>query len=316
MRARRSDPLNDELTALDELEDEIRRPKKRSLSLIVPLLITMIVMTGGVTIAWYSYTAGIKEGSEGAAPLLKPEGPMKVAPANPGGLAIPHQDKTVFNAIDGRGKDEGVERLLPPPEKPMSIPVRPVPSPAVTPTEPPVGSRVRAADRAGESRAAVGKPVPLTPGGSRPEQPVAPTPSAPLPSAPTPPAPSAGLTAPKAPTVTPSPPKTPPAAQKTARATPATKPAKPAAAAGKAFRIQIGSVSSDVQGRKYWESESAKHRDLFGTLSLNLQKATVKGKVFFRIQGGPLPNRAAAADLCRKLKARKIGCIVVPPGRG
>ena len=119
MRARRSDPLNDELTALDELEDEIRRPKKRSWSLIVPLLITMIVMTGGVTIAWYSYTAGIKEGSEGAAPLLKPKGPMKVAPANPGGLAIPHQDKTVFNSIDGRGKEKGVERLLPPPEKPM-----------------------------------------------------------------------------------------------------------------------------------------------------------------------------------------------------
>jgi len=298
MRARRSDPLNDELTALDELEDEIRRPKKRSLSLIVPLLITMIVMTGGVTIAWYSYTAGIKEGSEGAAPLLKPKGPMKVAPANPGGLAIPHQDKTVFNAIDGRGKEQGVERLLPPPEKPMSIPVKPVPPPAVAPSEPSAGSRVRAADRA------AGKPVPLTPGASRP------TPSEPA-KTPTPPAASV-KPAPAAPKAA----VTPPTPQKTARATPEAKPAKPAVSAGKAFRIQIGSVSSNVQGKKFWDSESAKHRDLFGKLSLNLQKATIKGKVFYRIQGGPLPNRAAAADLCRKLKARKIGCIVVPPGRG
>ena len=77
MRARRADPLSDDLHALDELEDEFQRPKRRSMSPIVPLLITLIVMTGGATIAWYSYTAGIKEGSEGAAPLLKPEGPMK-----------------------------------------------------------------------------------------------------------------------------------------------------------------------------------------------------------------------------------------------
>jgi SPOR domain len=305
MRARRSDPLNDELTALDELEDEIRRPKKRSWSLIVPLLITMIVMTGSVTIAWYSYTAGIKEGSEGAAPLLKPKGPMKVAPANPGGLAIPHQDKTVFNSIDGRGKEKGVERLLPPPEKPMSIPVKPVPSPAVKPSEAPAGSRVRAADRTGDARAA-GKPVPLTPGRARSAQP------GPA-KTPTPPAASTK------PTVSPTVPKaavTPPASQKTARATPEAKPAKRAVSAGKAFRIQIGSVSSGVQGKKYWDSQSAKHRDLFGKLSLNLQKATIKGKVFYRIQGGPLPNRAAATGMCQKLKTRKIGCIVVPPGRG
>ena len=44
MRARRADPLSDELTALDELEDEIRRPKRKHLSLIVPILITMIVV--------------------------------------------------------------------------------------------------------------------------------------------------------------------------------------------------------------------------------------------------------------------------------
>lgn len=304
MRARGSDPLNDELTALDELEDEIRRPKKRSLSLIVPLLITMIVMTGGVTVAWYSYTAGIKEGSEGAAPLLKPKGPMKVAPANPGGLAIPHQDKTVFNSIDGRGKEQGVERLLPPPEKPMSIPVKPVPSPAVKPSEAPAGSRVRAADRTGDGRA-VGKPVPLTPGGARstPSNPLkTPQPAVSAKPIPLPATPKAAVT--------------PPAKQKTARATPEAKPAKPAVSAGKAFRIQIGSVSSDVQGKKYWDSQSAKHRDLFGKLSLNLQKATIKGKVFYRIQGGPLSNRAAATGLCQKLKARKIGCIVVPPGRG
>jgi hypothetical protein len=28
---------------------------------------------------------------------------------------------------------------------------------------------------------------------------------------------------------------------------------------------------------------------------------------------GPLADRAAADDLCRKLKARKVGCLVVKP---
>ena len=115
---RRNDPMAEELAALDELEVEVRRTPSRHTSLIVPILITLVVMTGAVTIAWYSYTAGIKEGSEEAAPLLKPSGPMKVAPASPGGLTIPHQEKTVFDAIDGKKSDRGVERLLPPPERP------------------------------------------------------------------------------------------------------------------------------------------------------------------------------------------------------
>jgi len=67
---RERDPLSDDLAALDDLQEEVRRPIRRPTALIVPILITMIVMTGGVTIAWYSYNAGVKEGSEGAAPLL------------------------------------------------------------------------------------------------------------------------------------------------------------------------------------------------------------------------------------------------------
>ena len=88
----RRDPLRAELSALDELEQEVHRPVRRPTSLIVPILVTMIVMTGGVTIAWYSYHAGVKEGSEGAAPLLKPNGPMKVAPDNPGRRQYPEPE--------------------------------------------------------------------------------------------------------------------------------------------------------------------------------------------------------------------------------
>src|SRR3546814_6279631 len=50
---------------------------------------------------------------------------MKVAPENPGGLQVPHQEKTVYNQIDERADDSRVERLLPPPEAPQPVPVFP-----------------------------------------------------------------------------------------------------------------------------------------------------------------------------------------------
>lgn len=311
MRHRRSDPLAEEMSALDELEDELRRPKRRQGPPIVPLLITAIVMTGAMTIAWYSYNAGVKEGSEGAAPLLKPSGPMKVAPASPGGLDIPHREKTVYNAIDGRGRDDTAERLLPPPERPMSIPptraARPPRAAQAKSPAPPVESQVRSADRMPGVRGAPGAPVRL-----RPRALNAPSASPATSKPPTPrktPA-SDNLKPPPEPPTLKKPPRLQPRA--IAKATPG--PAKNAAAAT-AYRIQIGSVSSQTQARKYWTAQAAKHRDILGKLSMNLQQATIKGRVFYRIQGGPLPNRAAASRLCDRLKRRQIGCILVPPKR-
>lgn len=321
MRHRRSDPLAEEMSALDELEDELQRPKRRQGSLIVPLLITAIVMTGAMTIAWYSYNAGVKEGSEGAAPLLKPSGPMKVAPASPGGLDIPHQEKTVYNAIDGRGRDNTAERLLPPPERPMPIPPARTAQPKAP--VPPAGSRVRSADRAPEVRSAPGGPVQLQP--RAPSSPTAPTvtvtpqpqtppktppPKTAAPKTLAPPLASKKLKSPPEPPTLKKPPQPQPRA--VAKATP--RPTTSAAAAG-AYRIQIGSVSSQTQARKYWTAQAAKHKDILGKLSMNLQQATIKGRVFYRIQGGPLPNRAAASKLCDQLKRRQIGCILVPPKR-
>ena len=84
-------------------------------------LATMVILVFGAII-WYAYSEGVLSGSEGAAPLLRPDGPAKVQPDDPGGLEIPHQDKLVYNTVNKNSDDAKVERLIPPPEPPKMLP--------------------------------------------------------------------------------------------------------------------------------------------------------------------------------------------------
>ena len=308
---RERDPLSDDLTALDNLQEEARRPVRRPTALIVPILVAMIVMTGGVTIAWYSYTAGIKEGSEGAAPLLKPSGPMKVAPDSPGGTQIPHKDITIYQSLQDEAKESKVERILPPPERPLT-------PPAAAPTladgaQTAENSRVRSADT-------VPGKIPLEASPQTP--PVSETPSARslIP-------PSAPSTASKKPQVALAPPATqkPPVPNvtdtkpaekevRTAPVKPAPAPAPKVAAIPRgAYKVQIGSVSSKDQAGRLWNIQSGKSGGLLTQLSMNVERTVIKGKPYYRIQAGPLNDAAAARSLCDKLKQRQVGCFVVYP---
>jgi septal ring-binding cell division protein DamX len=305
----RHDPLRDDFTALDELEREVHRPVRRPASLIVPILITMIVMTGGVTIAWYSYNAGIKEGSESAAPLLKPSGPMKVAPENPGGTKIPHQEMTVYQSPGEKSETGQVERILPPPEQPLTPPAAAEPSGAAGGES----SRMRSADTVGGAPAETG--APKTPdtilpplGGAAPRTLV------PL----VPKDPQVALAAPKAPSRDVRAAEVKPVdrpAERPAKAEPARKAETPQVAAipSGAYRVQLGSVSSEGQATKFWSAQQDKNDDLLGKLALNVERATVGGKTYYRIQAGPLGDADSARSLCDQLKRRQVGCIIVNP---
>lgn len=304
----RKDPLADELAALDELDDEDRRPAPKRGALLLPILVMMIVTTGAATIAWYSYTTGLKEGSEGAAPLLKPDGPTKVAPASPGGQTIPHREKTAFNMIDGRKSDRTIERLLPPPEIPRNPPVAAKPDAG--------NSQMRASDRQQPSalaqdggnslgRSATDGPVQLAP---RRAPRVIPN-AVPKSLSKTPPEASKGRSK-----WIELPPALPEEPAVTAKVPAMKKSSSPSAADG-SYRIQIGSVSSDAKARRLWKQQSEKNGDLLGALSLNIQQVTIKGRTYHRVQGGPLSGRNSARGLCNELKKRQMGCIIVRPKR-
>lgn len=85
-------------------------------------------LTGLVSVAIIAaYIWSGNDGSEleayGEPPLIQAEeGPVRVAPAEPGGMEIPHRDKLVLQRVPGAEEDPRRERLLPPPEEPLSPP--------------------------------------------------------------------------------------------------------------------------------------------------------------------------------------------------
>ncbi len=56
------------------------------------------------------------------------------------------------------------------------------------------------------------------------------------------------------------------------------------------------------------------HKAVLGNLRIMLERADLGARgIFYRLQAGPLADRAVAAALCAKLKARNQDCIVIKP---
>jgi len=103
-----------------EFEPVLRsRPKRR----IGVLLALLILAGGGAGAGWYYYGDMVMVGTDGEAPVIRAaDGPVKVRPENPGGMAIPNRDKLIYERLKGADQEFRVERLLPPPETPLAPP--------------------------------------------------------------------------------------------------------------------------------------------------------------------------------------------------
>ena len=86
--------------------------------------------------------------------------------------------------------------------------------------------------------------------------------------------------------------------------------AAPAPASG-SFLLQLASFTSAAATGPAWAEIRAANATLTADLSLFTQKATVNGKIYYRVQVGPFPSRQAARDRCTKLKARQQDCLIV-----
>jgi cell division septation protein DedD len=92
--------------------------------------------------------------------------------------------------------------------------------------------------------------------------------------------------------------------------------AQPGAAAAKlpagAFRVQLLAMSSEQAAQRAWTDLAKSHQDLLGRLSPNVVRADLGAKgTVYRVQAGPLADRASADQLCGALAKRGTGCIVV-----
>ena len=100
-----------------------------------------------------------------------------------------------------------------------------------------------------------------------------------------------------------------PAAKQVARAQPSAAAAKPAAGA---FRVQLLAMSSEQAAQRAWADLAKSHQDLLGRLAPSVVRADLGAKgTVYRVQAGPLADRASADQLCGALARRGTGCIVV-----
>ena len=98
--------------------------------------------------------------------------------------------------------------------------------------------------------------------------------------------------------------------QAPAEAAPASAPAEQPAATGGA-RIQLAAVKSEAAAQKEWARLQKANPDLLGGLSLHVERFNkTASEVYYRIQAGPLADKAAAKQLCAKLKQNNQACIV------
>jgi hypothetical protein len=269
-------------------------------------------------VIWYAYHQGHEDARPGMPPLVKAEpGPTKVKPDNPGGQEIPFQDSTVYDRLNQNGQKPVVEKLLPPPEEPVTRapPAPPVdaatlPNPAlaagdVTPglANTPVSQQLAPPP---PPQTDVGAPTALAPTpGAIVIQPPPVEPPKPVEIAPPKPA---AVVAPK-----PAPAKAPPptsiaALIAGAGAVPA--PAAKAAVGGGSYHLQLSAVRSADAVPEEWARLKRRYPELAGMTS-STHKIDVPDKgTFYRIEAGPL-DEAAAKSTCTNLRGQGLGCIVV-----
>lgn len=260
------------------------------------IVIALVAVLGGVIL--YSYPRESAQREVMNAPIVRADASdYRTAPSEPGGMAIPYRESTVFNTLrSSEGEQTAkVENLLPQPEQPVSR------------------DELFAGLKVDEAAPAPVTTPDVAPGVTQ-DQPVTTTETAPtvVASVPT------ETTLPKpAPVVAPIAPLT--AASEEAVKANSTEPAagvqkiddKPAKASEGGFYVQLGSVRAREGADGEWKKLQKSFSGL-SSLNLRVQEADLgaKGK-FFRIQGGPV-TEAQAKSICDSIKAQKPGgCLVV-----
>jgi hypothetical protein len=282
----------------DAQEPRPRRRWARWLRLVLVLL----ALGGFGTLVAYVYYGMIRDSTtpDGQIPLVRADpAPFRARPDNPGGAEVPHQNLEVYDRLGQPTQSatpggRQVERLLPPPEAPMPRPAAAPPSaPPATPT-------------------ASAPPAPAAPAGPPAGQtpPVATQPATPAASQP---ATAAGAARDRMPA--PGAPSQPQAAtQQPAQASAPAIPAPPVAsapAAGGSVRVQVGALGTQEAAAREAERLRRSYGNVFGRVGITVVRGESGGSPIYRIQAGPVRDRAAADELCNALHQHHVGCIIV-----
>jgi len=316
----------------------------------VKLFVAVTVLAGLAGGAWYFVGAGSQGDSD--VPLVHAsKDPVKVKPADPGGMNVPNRDKTVYDRVAGDNTEPKLERLLPRPEKPLDKPVKSMPIPTLEETPDPdamtpeqgkkdVSEATTAPERAAlpdvpteEMANNISEPAPApveevkdsnAPRAlvKRKEQPVKPAEK--VSEAPTQQDKddlnakiAQALRETDTPATQAAPKKVKPT--QTVKAEPQLKPEAPKAKTAPAQKPQSGYMlqllsSKSKSGVEATHDElKKKHSDIFKTLPSTIVRADLGPDkgVYYRLRLGPITDANKAKSLCSQLKKRKVGCFIV-----
>lgn len=239
-------------------------------------IMMLVVLAGAAAGAgWFYYGDLLAGGENDDIPVIRAaEGPVKVRPKTPGGMAIPDRDKMVYNRMKGGVEEPRVERLLPVPEMPKTPPA-PVAVEKITPKAKP------------ETR---DRPQKLEPGKTAPKK-----------AEPKPERPAVVVNQdmmPKKPE-----PKTevPPA------------PAAVAALAYQIQIAAVRSRQRALSEWERLKKKHGDLLAGYSLNIVRADLGADKG-VFFRLRAGPIAGEDVARALCKNLAQRKVGCLIVRPG--
>lgn len=297
----------------------IRRRSRRGFGLVLVGGVMLVFASG----LWFAYKLSSFQASPSTVPVIHADTtPTKIRPQDPGGMEIPDQDKLVLSPD---GKNKPVESLLPPPETPLPRPAPPIAAGQIAPVPLPQPAQPQAQQsQAQQSQIQQPQPqqsqAPAQPQ-SQPTAPYQPPPQSPPPvqaatqlpaqpqaSQPSTPPPSAPAPAPSSAPVMPTPPSNAPAQTAALQANPQ------AAPDGTGYRLQLASVPTPDAVKREWDRIEHANADVLGSLGYTVAQADLGSRgIYYRIQAGPIADRAEAERICDLLKQRKAGCILVKP---
>lgn len=287
------------LADLPDADEEARRRRRRRNRL-------MLGAAAIALLAGFWFLSGGESGPQDVPVIAADGSPEKVKPEEEGGLTVPNQDVAILNNGEETAA-AATETVVPAPEQPAAPPA---PPPTAEPPAPVAAEPAAPATVAAPAIPSVTAPdVAAIPSVAAPTELGAPAAAAPAAAEPDP-APVADAAS------TGQPATAEPAAAPTQEAAAEEAPLPKVSAAiqpvpGGTVRIQLASVKSEDSARSEWARLQRTYPAILGGLELNIERFEKSaGDVYYRIQAGPLGDRASAKQICEDLKQKNQACIV------
>ena len=300
----------------DDLEEEFLDEEEGGFLSLMSVVIGFLAIAGFITLAWYAYRTGTESLQIEELEVVKAdESPLKEQPEDPGGWQFPHKDKTVYDTIATREKEQPMAATtMPAPEEPVERPVE------GKNTEAWINKRyqeqktskvgveeVKAAEKQKAAAEAAMKKEKEAKAKAKAEAEIAAKEKAAKKAEEKAKAEAAKKDAPKP-------------VEKVEKETsqPTKKEAAVVATKQKSVsggpRVQLGAFKSQKEADATWGRIMKKHKSLLGNYDHDVVRADLGKKgVFYRLQVVPFESASAAKSLCKQLSSRKQDCFVVVP---